>query len=338
VKAGGAEAFAREFGAQVYPNYEGMLADASVMAVDICVPNDLHRRFVEEAAAAGKHILCEKPIALTLADAEAMIAAAEQANVLLMIAHPLRFWEEYVKLHAVLGSIEMGDCQAITMRRMLSLLMSVGGEAAWRRRPERVGGAIIDLQIHDLDFLYWTFGAPETVYSVAVPATRMEFNHCYTTLQYSSGLIAMVESSYLLKGDPMIFTVKAICEGGTLDYQLNPDSFDMHAIEGIHNTSGVGNLASLTCYRSDGRREVLGYQQPEVFDTTFAAEISYFVDCILQKTPNTRVPVNDALATLRIALAAKESAIHRRVIPLDDSQFPSTKDHSLLRDYEDHPG
>jgi UDP-N-acetylglucosamine 3-dehydrogenase len=314
VKAAGAEAFARDFGAKVYPSYVEMLGDPGVLAVDICVPNDLHRTYVEQAASAGKHILCEKPIALTLEDANAMVVAEQQAKVVLMIAHPLRFWDEYVRLREVLHSRELGACQAITMRRMLSLLMNVSGEGAWRRNPGRMGGAVIDLQIHDLDFLYWTFGLPETVYCAATPSESKEFNHSYTTLKYASGLIAMVESSYLLKGDPMIFTTKAICERGTLDYQLNLQNFNMHAIGGTQDTASEARAASLICYRAGGGEEILARQQVDVFDSSFAAEISYFVDCVLYGGPNTRVPVADAIATLKIALAAKESAMSGAVV------------------------
>jgi predicted dehydrogenase len=292
-----------------------MLADSKVIAVDICVPNDLHRSYVEQAAAAGKHVLCEKPIAMTLEDADAMIEAAERAQVFLMIAHPLRFWPEYVKLREVLRSRELGQCLAITMRRMLSLLMSVSGERAWRHSPDRMGGAILDLQIHDLDFLCWTFGLPNSVYCVAALSADGGLNHTYTTFKYESGPIALVESSYLLKGDPMIFTTKAICERGSLDYRLNLESFDMHTIAtGSDSAASQTDAATLVCYRSEGKPEVLVRQQPDVLNSTFAAEINYFVECALHKIPNSLVPVKDAVAALKLALAARDSAMSGTVV------------------------
>jgi predicted dehydrogenase len=126
--------------------------------IRVGVPNDLHRAYVEEAAAAGKHTLCEKPIAITVEDAESMLVAARRAGVLFMVAHPLRFWPKYVKAREIIRSGQLGDCRAITMQRLLSLLISVRGERGWRHRSERMGGAILDLQIHALDFLRWTFG------------------------------------------------------------------------------------------------------------------------------------------------------------------------------------
>src|SRR5262249_57241014 len=108
-----AEAFAREFDARLYPSYEDMLAASALHAVDICVPNDLHREYALKAALAPKHILCEKPIALSLEDAAAMVEAARSAGVLLLIAHPLRFWPEYVRMRDILRSGELGRCFTI---------------------------------------------------------------------------------------------------------------------------------------------------------------------------------------------------------------------------------
>jgi predicted dehydrogenase len=322
VKPSGAETFAREFGATVYPSYSDLLADPSVAAVDICVPNDLHREFVEKAAAAGKHILCEKPIALSLADANAMIEAARRAGVLLMIAHPLRFWPEYVKLREVILSGSLGPCRAITMRRLLSLLISVTGERGWRQKPERMGGAILDLQIHDLDFLYWVFGLPEQVYCAAARSTDGGLNHTYAILKFPMGTIGFVESSYLLQGDPMIFTVKAVCHAGTLDYSLRLEHFGMHEMVGPAAGATESTApASLVCYRAGQEPEVLLRQEADILDAVFTRELSYFVDCAQGKITNDLAPVRDAVEALRIALACRESAERGVALKLRD-EYP----------------
>ncbi len=286
-----------------------MLSDSSIDAVDICVPNDLHRQYVERAAAAGKRILCEKPIALSLEDAEAMQSAADRAKVLLMISQPLRFWPEYVKARDVIRSGQLGFCQAITMRRMLSLLISVRGEQDWRHKPERMGGAILDLQTHDLDFLNWTFGLPEYVYCSAIRSADGGLNHAYAILNYASGTVAMVESSFMLQGDPMVFTMKAICEQGTLDYGLDLEYFNMHSMVGPQAAgTGRSQPATLICYKAGKEPEVLIQQEPNVLDAVFARELSYFVDCAKGEISNTICPVEDAISALKIALATLESS------------------------------
>lgn len=315
VKAGGAERFAREYGARVYSTYTEMLSDRSIIAVDICVPNDLHRRYVEEAAAARKHILCEKPIATSLADAIAMFEAANQAGVLLMVAHPLRFWPEYIKMREIIQSRKLGSCLAITLRRMLSLLTSVHGEGTWRLGPERMGGAILDLQIHDLDFLNWTFGLPDRVYCAGVRSSDGGLNHTCAVFSYASGMVSMVESSYMLQGDPMIFTAKAICEHGTLDYAMDLEQFSMHALAGpVAGTTRRGTAGTLVCYQAGKTPEVLIHQEPNILSTVFAAEIDYFVNCAQGKIRNSVSPVEDAITALKLAVASRDSVLTGAVV------------------------
>jgi predicted dehydrogenase len=303
-----AEALSRDFGATLYPDYESLLADPSVDAVDICVPNDLHRAFTERAAAAKKRaILCEKPIALDLGGAEAMAEACAQNGTLLMIGHPLRFWHEYQKLRKVLRARDFGACAAITLRRMLSLDLHVSGAQSWRKQPARVGGAALDLQIHDLDFLYWTFGMPSQVYCAAAHSAEGNLNHCYAVLSYDSGPVAFVESSYLLKGDPMVFSVKAVCETASLDYTLAVDQFEMHAL-GETSRTNAGTHNALVCYRPGQTPELLSEAVPDPILSAFRGELQYFADCAAGRIENTELPVKDSISSLRIALACMESA------------------------------
>ena len=81
---------AQQYGARLYPSCAAMWDDPSVAAVVLCVPSDLHREYTVQALRAGKHVLCEKPMALTLADADAMLDASRQSGRFLMIGHVLR--------------------------------------------------------------------------------------------------------------------------------------------------------------------------------------------------------------------------------------------------------
>jgi predicted dehydrogenase len=295
-----------------------MLADRRVHAVDICVPNDLHRSYVERAANAGKHVLCEKPIAMTLEDGQAMVESTRRAGVIFMVAHVLRFWPEYVRAREILLSRRLGDCRAITMRRMLSLLISVQGEQNWRQQVDRMGGAIIDLQIHDLDFLNWTFGMPESVFCAAIPSRGGGFDHCYTVLSYASGIKALVESSYLLQGDPMVFSMKAVCDEGTLDYVFHPDRFDMHELAGHEaGVAAESNPGSLMCYRAGREPEVIVRQDPDLIGLVFSREVSHFVNGIRRGEPDLIAPATEAVSALQVGLACRESALTGRSIRID---------------------
>ena len=144
---------------RLYPSFEALLDDPTVDAVDICLPNDLHREFAVRALQAGKHVLCEKPIALTLEDADAMIAAARRAGRFLMIGHVLRFWPEYRAgqgAHRCRCAWEnRWPCPPGGWSRCWPAHKATG---AGGTIPRRSGGAVLDMQIHDLDAFCWFFG------------------------------------------------------------------------------------------------------------------------------------------------------------------------------------
>ena len=102
------------FGAQAaYEDYRELLARPDLDAVDICTPEVLHAEQTIAAAAAGKHVLCEKPMAATVAEADAMIAACRRAGVRLMIGHSRRFTSRYRRIRAALDAGEIGDVRFV---------------------------------------------------------------------------------------------------------------------------------------------------------------------------------------------------------------------------------
>src|SRR5512145_2441470 len=141
-----------------YPGAEELIAEADVDVVDICLPTDLHASCAIQALEAGKHVLCEKPMALTASDADQMIAAAYTAGRQLMIAHCLRFWPEYQFLRQCIADRRYGRLLSLNMWRM-------GGHPSWAARgwfadPARSGGMALDLHIHDVDFANAVLGRP----------------------------------------------------------------------------------------------------------------------------------------------------------------------------------
>src|SRR6266850_4278631 len=100
--------FAREMNIGIGTSYEDVLADKSIDAVVLATPHTRHRAQVEAAAGAGKHVFCEKPFALTVADARAAIAACRKAGVALGVGHNRRLWPSIMKLKEVVGGQEFG--------------------------------------------------------------------------------------------------------------------------------------------------------------------------------------------------------------------------------------
>lgn len=141
--------------AALFPNYQEMLERGDVDAVCVALPTYLHRNAVLEAAAAGKHVFCEKPMARSLSECDEMIDACERAGVILMIGHVRRYdndWATWKKI------VESGD-----IGRPVVWRQTTGGPApgAWYMDDKMGGGPFLDGCIHNLEFSNFVFGEPE---------------------------------------------------------------------------------------------------------------------------------------------------------------------------------
>jgi len=148
---------------QLFSDFDEMIADADLDAVSITVPTFLHADLTVRALAAGLHVLCEKPMALTVAQCDRMIAEARQRRRILQVAHCIRFWPEYVKAREIVKSGKYGKVLAAGFRRFASTPAWVAGN--WFADERRSGGMALDLHIHDTDFIQYLFGMPKAVVS-----------------------------------------------------------------------------------------------------------------------------------------------------------------------------
>jgi predicted dehydrogenase len=159
-----AETLARETGARATASMDEALADPAVDAVLIALPTSLHRMATEAAAKAGKHVFCEKPIARTSEDGQAMVAACEMAGVTLMIGHVVRFFPEYQRIKEILDRDEIGQVAMVRAKRTNP---PVQERSPWFADVEKNGGVVLDLMVHELDTLCWLFGDMERLYATA---------------------------------------------------------------------------------------------------------------------------------------------------------------------------
>ncbi|HVT29638.1 MAG TPA: Gfo/Idh/MocA family oxidoreductase [Lacipirellulaceae bacterium] len=149
-------------GVSTYANLDQLLDDPQVDLVDITLPTSLHADIAVRALEAGKHVLCEKPMALTLPDCERMVAAARRANRLLMVAHVLPFFPEYGWALKVIQSGDYGRVLDAAFRRIIS-------DPTWLKdfwSLELVGGPMLDVHIHDAHFIRMLFGMPQETTTV----------------------------------------------------------------------------------------------------------------------------------------------------------------------------
>ena len=149
-------------GAIPQTNPNAIFEDPEVDIVDVCLPTYLHREYVEKAACAGKHVFCEKPIALNPDDAKIMIETCKSHNVKLGIGHVLRYFPEYEMARDIITSGKLGEIGVIRMSRTGPFPR---GWDNWYMDNQRSGRLLMDLSIHDFDFLAWCFGDVERVFA-----------------------------------------------------------------------------------------------------------------------------------------------------------------------------
>lgn len=151
-------AFAERFGvASVHHSFESLAADPLVDAIYIATPNDLHHAPVLAAARHRKHVLCEKPFALSIDHALEMASACDAAGVILRIAHQIRLEPALQRVLEVVRSGVLGDLRCVTFERTAP----TNQPGAWRRQAHQ-GGTLFDVAVHQLDLVTWTTGLSMT--------------------------------------------------------------------------------------------------------------------------------------------------------------------------------
>lgn len=267
-----------------YPDAATLIREAEVDVIDVCLPSYLHAQYTIAALEAGRHVLCEKPMALNLADADRMLAAADRAGRTLMIAQCVRFWPEYVALRQ---AVEQG-----TYGKLISLHMSrLGGRPIWSWEgwfldPARSGAAVYDLHIHDVDYVQSLLGLPDRV-RAAGRATG------------ATGGLDAVHALYDYEGGPQVHIV-----GGWSVAQIPFQAqFEAWFERGVLRYDGRAD-PTLTVYADLTRAS----PQPAAFEPgdAYYTEIAYFIECIEQGVEPARCPARSARDSL--ALVAREIA------------------------------
>jgi predicted dehydrogenase len=170
-----------------------MLADPNVELVDVCLPPAMHADVAIKALQAGKHVFCEKPMALTVEDTQRMVSAAQQAGRLLMIGHVLAVFPDYSFVHQAAVDGRYGSLLGGHFKRVIS-------DPLWLPDfydPDKVGGPMLDLHIHDAHFVRLLFGAPVALTSrgrmrgevVEYFSTQFEFDDPSLVVTATSGAI-----------------------------------------------------------------------------------------------------------------------------------------------------
>ena len=176
---------ALEMAVKHYTNLDDALADPEIDAVDLCLPTDLHESATVAALRSGKHVLVEKPMALDVGSCHRMIAEAERAQRILMVAHVLRFFPAYRALQRAIDDRELGNIRFATFRRRCAQ----PGWSDWITDKSRSGGGAFDLLIHDIDMALRLFGPPSAISATGYEDAAAGVDTISTRLFYDSFVV-----------------------------------------------------------------------------------------------------------------------------------------------------
>ena len=292
---------AAELGTTWTDDIHRLLGDETIAAVDICLPTPEHRQATEAALAAGKHVLLEKPLALTGEDGDALVALAERSDRIVMVAHVLRFWPEYVELQRRAAAGEIGAPRSGLATRRQPF-------PAWSElftRADLTGGAVVDMMIHDYDALNWVFGAPRAVTARGRRNPRSGgWDQVQVLIDYD-GASALVDGGMMMpESYPFSSSLQVLGERGALEYHFRAGGRSVEMGTGVND---------LTHYGEEGAPIRVPVEQRD----PYAAEVAYFVECVITGRPADRATPADSRAALRVALAARAALEHGETVVVE---------------------
>jgi predicted dehydrogenase len=281
---------AESVGAALTPELDDVLGDAEVDIVDVCLPTPLHREVTERAFEAEKHVFLEKPIALTLEDADAIVAAAEGSGQLFMVGLVLRFWPEYVELARRVAAGEIGRPRAVSTHR----LSPPADWNDWMADASKSGGVPVDLLVHDFDQMNRLLGTPRSVFA-REPAPA----HVIATVEYDGAEGVAEGSMQMPQSFPFSSSIRVVGESGAADYTFRAAPAEDGGNIGTVDPSARG----LRLYPADGAPETIEFEAVD----PWGPEIRYFVDCVEGGQSPEQGTGEQARAALGVALAATRS-------------------------------
>lgn len=258
-----------------YSDYQALLDDPDIDVVYIALPNHLHREWTVRAAAAGKHILCEKPLAMYAAECSEMINACQQAHVLLMEAVMYRFHPRILFLKQMLAARELGDIRFL--HAAFSFNFNAPGN--YRAYKQFGGGALLDVGSYCVNVARWLIGSePVSSQGVSSYNQRSIDLHTSAILRFSEDVSAHIQSSFM-----------------AAEHQV---------IEVVGTTGAITAPLAFTAWRDD--TTILLIQRGTIFERRefapsdpYKLMIEHFATCVMEKTP-LLYPAEDGWANLHV--------------------------------------
>lgn len=294
---------ASKFDCDYYTDIEEMLQRSDINIVDVCTPTFTHEHYVVMAAKAGKHVVCEKPFGLSVQSVDTMIDACKNAGVKLMVAQVVRFMGEYLKMSELIKNNKLGKIRTAHFRRLTATAGRVLRNVKWYDDPAASGGALFDLQIHDLDYACSVFGKPIRVYSIGCKSPSGCWDEIFNTIEFENGAKVCIESSsYMPEKYPFTMSFRVCGDDGCAEYK---------AASSV-NTGASMQDAAFVWYPRLGESKILPVEEHD----SYQKELEYFAQCVAEDREPDFVPFEQSRDVIKITLAIKESLENNCVIDL----------------------
>lgn len=192
-----AQAFAEKYGAKPYTSYEEMLAKEDIEVVTIATPSDLHAPIGIAAAKSGRHVMVEKPMAMTLKSADELIKTCKDNGVKLEVIHQNRFNKSVKLMRKALEDGRFGKLTHGQATVRWNRDDNYYAQASWRGTKLQDGGVLMNQSIHNIDLLQWTFGPVESIFGYTTTAMRkIEMEDVGgAVIKFKSGAIGLIEAA-----------------------------------------------------------------------------------------------------------------------------------------------
>jgi predicted dehydrogenase len=278
-----------QYSTKVYPTLEAMLPDVDV--VDLCSPTHLHYEMALKAAAAGKHIICEKPLARTTRQAREIVMACQNAGVQLLVAHVVRFFPEYALARAAVAEGQIGKPGVIRLQRGSYRPKKPAGN--WFLDEVKSGGILMDLMIHDYDYARWVAGEVETVSARRVTERHLEapVDYGLVILTHRSGALSHIAGAWAYPPPTFRTHLEIAGDRGLIEF----------------DSDGTAPIQNLILKTAGAEAPDVALPSSPVSESPYTTQIKEFYTALADGKP-ARVSATDGLAAVQIAEAAIESA------------------------------
>lgn len=290
---------AAQTGAAIYHDLDSLIDAVDV--VDICAPTHLHHEMVLKAASKGKHIICEKPLARHIRDAQDAIAMCRAAGVMLLVAHVVRFFPEYALAQQTVLAGDVGNVAVIRLSRC-SYKPYRNDPTSWFHDPAKSGGMMIDLMIHDFDYARWIGGDVETVFarSIGTSFDNANIDHALAILTHKTGVLSHVEGGWSYPPPTFRTSLEIAGDRGLIEHPAESSApLRVHIAE---------TAASST----------VALPRSPLDEDPYTTEIRHFYQVLNGDLATPRVTAEDGLEALRIAEAAVLSARTGQAVMLSE--------------------